>query len=257
MKTMFLGFLALAIISVGLYSQADQEPQSDEASLQPIVVNPIASKDSVPLVEIIEATCKTTPKRLEGCSCRVRNNSDREITALALVWTVTWSNGHSEHSDSFYESMDALIVEGLRPLAPGKAISFHSSRSTWVQGDESIKSVQVSIDYVEFADKSIIGPDISGHSRRITLTRQGAVSYKESLVRVYKEYGVEACIEKLMRNELTSESGLGQEASINSGAFLTQHGAKIYKNWLTSIYKKQGPDAVIEKLLMRVGEQPK
>lgn len=255
MKTMFLGFLALAIISVGLYSQADQKSQPGEIKIQPVIVNQIVSEDGTPLVEIIEARCEATPKRLESYSCRVRNNSGKEITALALIWAITWSDGHSEHSENQYRFTDWVFNGELAGLAPGNEASSESSGPLWVEGNEFIKSIRVSVDYVEFADKSSLGSDHSGASRRFALTRLGAKAYREWLLGIYQERGSKGVMEELTKErgdnfvELPDEprAGLG---SVKGDKELFRRGATIYRNWLLrQVYSKQGLEAVIQKLL--------
>lgn len=225
----FLGFFALAFISTistGVYSK----PQSEEITIQPIISN-----ESSILVEIIEAKCQAKPRSLESCSCQIRNGSDKDVTALAITWTVTWSNGHI---DKWYQRMDTLVREGLRPVSPNREISLQSSGSVFATGDESIKQVQVSVDYVEFSDKSSLGSDASGASRHIALTRQGGKVYKDWLARVYQEQGQDLVIAKLLGDEFP-------EALKDSPA---KEGAMIYKMWLLDVYKKQGSAAAIEKL---------
>jgi hypothetical protein len=254
MKAVLLGLIALVVIPLGVYSQADRNTQPHEIIRRPVIGNPITSKDGIPLVEIIEATCEATPRRLESYSCQVRNSSDREITALAVVWTLTWSTGHSESSHDEYQSRDPFILEG-RGIPPGEVIAFESSGPTWTEGNDFIKRVQVSIDYVEFADKSTFGPDRSKSSQRIAFTRLGASTYKNWLLHLYQDQGPDAVIRNLMSDQLVYDPSLGSNTSKTYQHF-TRSGAEMYKGWLARVYKKDGFDAVIEKLSKAATKQP-
>lgn len=261
-KWLYLGpvFFFIGIIFVSAWSGGTKNNQSnpsiiDEAKIQPVITNQIVSDEGVVLVEITGAECKVTAKGFESSSCRVLNRSNKNITGLTLIWTIIWSNGRSNHPERFYRSMDALICDGLSPLAPGQEQVFESSGTRQTEGDEFIKSIRVSLDYVEFEDHSSMGPDVSRASRQFTFKRKGASMYKNTLLNIYQVQGPNAVIEALTKQddltELVAKSNFGPDASENDRrAFL--EGARMHRSCLQyQIYYKNGANAIIEKLLSK------
>lgn len=256
MKPLFLGSLVLAISFVGLYSQEGYKLQPAQRKIQPVIVNQIVSQDGTPLVEIFQAKCDGTPMRLESCSWRVRNNSDKKITAMALVWTFVWSDGHSEHSENIYRFSDLVLLKGESAgLAPGNETSVQYIEPPRVEGNEFVKSIRASLDYVEFTDKSSLGPDHSGAARRFAITRAGARAYRDWLLDIYQQRGPKAVVEELRKEHVDNFVQLpGQLTTspdlVKGDNSLFMNGATRYRIWLLNqVYKKEGPDAVIQKLL--------
>lgn len=218
----------------------------------------LVSEQGVPLVEVLEVVAEGTPQSLESYWCRLRNNTEKDISALAVIWTITWSSGGSEDSHQESQSMDARFSEEGRPLAPGATILFESLSPHVIEGGKSVlKEVQVSVDYVEFADGTSIGPDRSGASERIALRRRGAEAYRQWLLQIYWEEGDDPVVKKLLRESeegslaglKKAEAGLSSPQSAQrSEAFLRQ-GTQMVRQQLLSLYRKQGAKGVVEKLL--------
>ncbi len=190
----------------------------------------------------------------------MRNNTDKDITALAVAWTVEWSNGTTDEGHS--QAMDARFGEGGKPLAPGDTLVFESLGPHVAEKDKElleVREVRVSIDYVEFEDGTSAGPDRLYASKRIAWKRRGAEAYQQWLLRIYEEQGEDGVVKNLLyQSEEASLRHLNEGETTGSASreaerahvFLRQ-GAQMFRQRLLSFYRKQGIEAVMEKLLKR------
>ncbi|GBC78605.1 hypothetical protein HRbin08_02101 [bacterium HR08] len=257
-KKQVFGVLALGLAGIGLYGGRNQTPQAPKVSRYPTEAIHLVSEQGVPLVEVVEVGAEGAPQRLERYWCRVRNNTNKEITAVAIVWTIVWSDGVSEDAEQVFQSSDTRFDEDGRFLAPGATISFESLGPHLVEGGKKfLTRVRVSVDYVEFADRTSAGPDRSDASRRIALVRRGGEAYRRWLLQIYREQGSAAVANKLLRG--SEEESLEQleeaETSLSPPqeiprlkAWLRQ-GARMSRQRLLSLYREQGIEGVVERLL--------
>jgi hypothetical protein len=201
-------------------------------------------KDGRPVVEVTQATYQANANAMEGYACQIRNVSGKNITAIGLVWNVTWSNGTKETGSSTFQSSDTFVHEDiqrgmkLKPFAPGTVRSFQSSARDVMESNElSVKGVQVIVDFVEFDDKSTAGADAGGSSKRIRETRDGAAKFKDWLKRAYQKNGLNADVLNAV---------LGASVPEELGLTTTQqkHGATVYRDWLRQVYQNQGAASV-------------
>ncbi|GBC82152.1 hypothetical protein HRbin10_01273 [bacterium HR10] len=253
-KGNLFGWVILAATGMGLLSGVGGRSSSSQLAHYPVKRSHIVSEAGTPVVEIVEAVAEGVPQRLERYACRVRNNSPKEITALAVRWTITWSDGASESSDWVSQSRDSRLDPEGRPLAPGEISVFESLGPHIVEGKE-LKSLHVAVDYVEFADGTSLGPDFSGASQRIALQRAGAEAYRQRLWAILQEQGREALIQRLLQGEDQQESesagNVAAGLTVRQLAFLRE-GKEAYRQRLLSIYRQRGVAEVEQKLLRDV-----
>ncbi len=254
MKGNVFGWVILAVAGMGFLARFGGWSSPPQLARYPVKRSHIVSEEGTPVVEIVEAVAEGAPPRLERYACRVRNNSPKEIIALAIRWTITWSDGASDSSESFSQSKDSRLDPEGRPLVPGDTSVFESLGPHIAEGKE-LKGLHVAVDYVEFADGTSLGPDLSGASQRIALRREGAEAYRQGLWAILRERGREALIQRLLNGEDHPES----ESAENVTAGLTarqlaflKEGREAYRQRLLSIYRKQGVAEVERKLLRDV-----
>jgi hypothetical protein len=233
-------FGSLSVFVVLLRAQNAQEPMSHPALAQDLV-----SDSGTKLVEVTEATFRSTKVSLNGYFCKVKNVSGKEITALGVVWTALFSDGSAAQSRQFIDSRinkDIIEARGLKPIAPNEEREFRSSSTESFSKGLSIKSVKVKVDFVEFADSSSVGTENSKTYRQLMSVRQGADFCKQWLTDIYKNspQNINLLVEKLSSNELPNDKELE-----NSSA---KQGAIIYQKTALRVYQKEGAGA-LQRLL--------
>lgn len=237
---LLFGILALLAISVlGVWQTYKAHAYPTQAALT-VHTTGISSPGGGDLVEITKVDVQVNQNVVEGYSIQIRNNSSKPITAVATILNIVWSNDQPE---TLYSRMDMLIHGDLIPMQPGEERTIQSSGQNSVSDPKmTVKSVQATIDYVEFADKSVAGPDNSKASKRIAQTRQGSNIYKTWLLSIYQSNGQkpQIVITELLSNDLPPDAALNDPT--------VKQGAIVYKSWLSYIYETQGVNAVIDKL---------
>ncbi len=247
-------FVALAVLALGASFQRDRRDSAVQVSLPPVTAHPLVSNAGVPVVEIFDARAEGTAQRVEKYFCRVRNTSDKGIVALTLVWTTIWSAGEKTHPERMYHHY-VWMFPGAQALAPGDVVADESSGSQEVEG-AFVKDIQVSVDYVEFADGTRLGPDTSAASRRSALLRRGAEACREGLLHTYRRRGSEGVLEKLRQGgeeeyvEFVNKKGLGAETAWTpQDLSYIKQGVRACRQRLLGIYREQGLPVLLEKLL--------
>lgn len=235
-KPNFLAFVLTAAIPIFVFAQSNPPATPSPASTQDL----ITSSGAI-IAQITEAKYWSTPNTLDGYYCRVKNSSNKKITALGLIWDVTFSN---DRIDRRYQLMDAKVhedtqrVQPLKPLAPQGELEFRGAFTESFTGNVSVKNVKVQIDFVEFDDMTSLGSESSKGYKQLTQSREGAVLYKSWLMRIYKDnnQNINAVIEKILSDELPRDTDLHSRH--------VRQGAIIYRNWLNRLYQQQGVDGI-------------
>lgn len=238
--------LGIALVSLVILAFASPPGRRDRTEVvsKPATVERSGTGDFEP-VWVSEAIYYSTESSLNGYRCRLKNISDKDITAVGLTWTATFSNNRAAQ---VYQSIDtrlhADIAEsrGMRPMRPADEREFRSSSVEAFDRNISIAQVSLKIDFVEFADSTTLGAENSKTYKRLLLERRGAALYKNWLANIYRENPrhLEPVLEKLSGDELP----LGRDME-EGGA---RQGASIYRNWLRELYATSGAAAVKEVL---------
>jgi hypothetical protein len=180
-----------------------------------------------------------TQNSVENISFVVRNNTNKNITAICLAYSIQIERDKVESKDTFFHTVDSFVHKdiregnGLKPVAPGQEEVFAESGETVFESGSIVKGVVAKIDYVEFEDGTILGANENG-GRIISLMRDGATKYKNWLVQQYIENkkSVNTVVALLQANDLPIEL-----------KFNSQHqnlGAKLYRRYMRRIYETQG-----------------
>jgi hypothetical protein len=178
----------------------------------------------------------------------VKNNTGKNIDAISVSSTVMAENNGREFSSTGYFTQDSLghpdirEIHHQRALAPGAEWSFGPEPLEFENG-VVLKEIKLQIDYVEFKDKTVLGPNKYG-SNVVAKQRTGAAKYKAWLAKKYAENGrsVSPLVPLLDRNQaLPVEIEFGDHE---------RTGAKRYRSHLLEAYQRYGPSEV-EKYLNR------
>jgi hypothetical protein len=229
-------------------SKAEQQTQTFVNSIN-TSIKQLPSENGMIPVEIRQVRAyKTSPNQINEFSCTIKNNTSKAIISYSLsITTITEAEGKETRGteiqfiDSFLHP-DVREIRKLQPIAAGKETYTESPGPVQFEPNVSVKQIQVSIDYIEFEDKTTLGPDARNSSKRIALKREGAAKYKEWLVQMYVQKGrsINAILPLLQTTPLPQELAL-------DGPIMKQ-GAIIYRKSLLNLYDSIGAQAVEQYL---------
>jgi len=178
--------------------------------------------------------------KLNEFSCLVINNTRKKISALAVVYSVIvdGGDGGAEQETNLLTS-DFAIHPDVSEAKRQKLFSPRESRRVGPPGPIAFESgtvsgVEVHIDYVEFEDKTSIGPNTHG-SKAIGSMREGAAKYKAWLVQQYKRSGMD----EQSAAALLDAADLPKELNFDGDPDLSE-GARAYRSIMRSVYTSKG-----------------
>ncbi len=167
----------------------------------------------------VELKCEnaelSAPNAIEKLSCVIKNNTQKYITAGSLYTSITVEQEGKTFAVSTYDVFDTFLHPDFRAdhtnnlIAPGKEYRLNDLPVTY-DNNVLVKGITVQIDYLEFADNSMLGPNRAG-SRIVGDMREGAAKYKNWIAQKYKEKGksIEAIIPLLDADQpLAEELGI-------------------------------------------------
>jgi hypothetical protein len=238
---------AIAISTVALKARSDQIAGQVGDSQLPIVTHQLSSENGVILVELkCENAELSTPSALKKLSCVIKNNTNKYIAASTMNISVILEREGKTSTDSSFLTIDTFVHPDFRSehgnnLIPPKGERPFQDLPTSYD-NAVIKGVAISVDYVEFGDNSMAGPNRSG-SRIITDIREGAAKYKQWLIQKYNQNGKAInAIVPLLEND----QPIPYESGIQNGD--QQQGAKFYRNYARKTYRTKGAEGLIKHL---------
>ncbi|NOT60344.1 MAG: hypothetical protein HOP19_08985 [Acidobacteria bacterium] len=179
----------------------------------------------------------TTPQRLDGYSCSVRNASGKSIKALTLLWIFRTINNGTESGISERVSFNSLVHPDLResgfgrPLEPEQTIPLNAGTITKWDKARFLRA-EVSVEYVEFEDGMKLGEDHNKiASSKLQQTREGAEKYKQWLKTQYLQKG--KSVDALL--EILQGAGMPPDLAVSPGGEMS--GAQMYRKALLSLMK--------------------
>ena len=201
----------------------------------------------------MELTCDATalipPNTLDRVPCTIRNNTNGVITALVLGESVSIENNGKSSIESGYIAIDTFVHPDFHKKSESKGLK-REARTNFpfasVTYDGIITRLQVHIDYVEFADKQILGPNRQG-SEMVGGIRDGAAKYKDWLVREFQSKGRSADI---LVSLLREDQPLPVDLVMSSGS--QEQGAAIYRNQLRKIHRTEGVEQLLKQWNSRI-----
>lgn len=247
---------AILLIGSNLINSSNRTVASKSQELQPsqrpipiqklpAVARQLKWEGIAPPVELNNpAASLSAANQLEEYTCVVKNNTNKEVVAFSLAWTIVMEAGGKESAVTELEVMDSLIHPDFResrsprPLSPSTEFVAESGPTSFGSSD-SIKRVEVSIDYVEFEDGTSLGPNANSRSsQQIALVREGAARYKEWLVQTYATTGrsLNMVLQKLQSESIPDD--------LNLGTAEMKQGAQTYRRRMLDLYNSRGRTAV-------------
>lgn len=214
-----------------------------------VEVNQLPAENGVVPVEIKQVrTRMDVPSELAELSYVVKNNTNKDITAFSIAFSLTGEKNGKNFIDQHFLTSNTFVhpdvqdIHHSKPISPGQEVTVNPP-STGYRDGSTIKGVILNVDYVEFTDRSVSGPNKNG-GRIITLQREGAQRYKNWLVQQYLQSGksIDAVAALLKAQQIPDEI-------TNSGMYIRQ-GANVYRKHLLLGYESHGAKG-IEKYLNR------
>jgi hypothetical protein len=211
----------------------------------PALKHDFVSGSGEKILEVVEASYQITEKGLDSSFTRVRNLSGRNITALGLIWTVTFTDGGEcriEQLVDYKIHKDIVEAKRLRPFAPYEEKLIPRLTKESLDEGQSIENVKVEFAFVEFDDSSGVGVETSEIYKQLLSKREGAEIYRRWVEDGVGDDpgGVAAVVKKLSGDELPDDKKLEKEQ--------VKQGALIYKQWMTGILRDKGTDALRDQL---------
>lgn len=108
---------------------------------------------------------------------------------------------------------------------------------------ETSKSIKIAVDFVEFADGSVWGADISKSAQMLAGLRAGAEASLEFLKNINKQSGFETVVKSLNEIKVVPPENQSPQWSRGFGS-----GTSVIKNRIKNIYEKQGSKAAETEL---------
>lgn len=202
----------------------------------------------------IDIQCKpihlSAPNRSEGFSCSLKNNTDKNITAVNLIYSILLNDNGTVGKDTHSLTIETLVhpdfSETNQPIAPGTEQTIGSIGRVSYE-DAVIIGVEVGIDYVEFKDGASLGSDKTG-SKIIADMREGARKYKNWLTQKYiKEGRSVSAVIPMLQNDQPLPNTLEELTFKNPDE---ENGARAYRTRLRKIRETRG-SAGVEQYLRR------
>jgi hypothetical protein len=149
-------------------------------------------------VQILSASASGDAYQVTAARATVKNLAANRVLAVALKWTIMTG----DKSLVSYTRVDFGPGGPYGPnrLQPGDSIELESSGATTLQ-ETPVDKIRVSLDYVELADGTRYGSDSGQHSTKLATARTGALAERIRLRTIYKQYGLQALLSELDRQQ--------------------------------------------------------
>lgn len=232
-----------AVITTSPRAQSNQESQQGERIEVPVTAKQLPAEKNIIPVELRCVSAELLQRdTIEKIPCLIVNNTNKYITAATINSSVIVEAGGETSGDSDFLSLDPLAHPDFREerkgylIAPGGEIHIPFLATSYDGG--VIKGVLVELDYVEFADTTVLGPNRAG-SRIIADIRDGAAKYKKWLTEKYNRSSksMSAITPLLEKGQPLPE----ELESLNSHQ---QEGAIIYRNYARKTFETKGVEGL-------------
>lgn len=224
-------------------------PQAE--SQIPVTIDQLSSNNGTIPVELqCENAVLSAPNTLKKFTCRLRNNTRKNIVAVNVTYSVILDENGVEFVEARLHTLDTRVhpdfYEASKSITPS-AERIIEPPGPSAYGNATIKAVKVKVDYVEFDDKAKLGGNEKAE-QIINDVREGAAKYKDWLSKKYTEHGKSlATILPL----LESDQNLPTEFE-NSRL---EQGARVYRNRLRHVYETRGVAEAVSHL--ETGSKPR
>jgi hypothetical protein len=229
----------VAVASAALVAR--QVPDSThQERLIPINVTQLPPENGAFPVEVrCEEAHSPALNKLDGFTCLVINNTEKKISALAVVYSIILDDDGGSDRETSLLTNDYAIHPDVREakrqnLFPPKESRRIGPPGPVTYGSGTVRGVEVHLDYVEFEDRTVAGPDTHG-SKIIGLRREGAARYKAWLVQQHRRgvLGDQAMAAALEARDLPQELNLGGDPD-------GREGARFYRDIMRGVFASGG-----------------
>lgn len=238
---------SVAIIPASRKAQGEPEAQQTDGLQVPVTAQQLQAEKKIIPVELRCGHAQLAKRdTIDRIPCVVRNNTNKNITAMTINSSVVIETGGQTSADSDFLSLVPIAHSDFREerkgylIAPGEEVPVPSLTTSYDDG--LIKGVIVQIDYIEFADGTALGPNRAG-SRIIADIRDGAAKYKDWLTEKYNRSGNSANAIRLLL-----EKDLPLPEEIESLSSHQREGAIIYRNHARKTFETKGAKGLIKHL---------
>jgi len=208
---------------------------------------PIDSAINAPAAEILNPILSLKVKNeIEQFSCYVKNNTDRNITAISLELKTILAEKGKEWADTNILTSDMLVHPdikeelNLRYTTPGTTDMIQLPGPMSYKEEVVIKGIEIEIKCVIFDDGTSTGYDSKGtFAGKIRQSREGAIRYKEWLK---KQNGT-------WPDKINAEPDSLQMPEAELPTKELKAGARRYRNWLLHLYNSKGRDTAVKYLI--------
>lgn len=228
-------------------SQNSRRPEQNSrlTETHPALKQDFVSETGERILEIIEASYQTTENGIDRSSIRVRNLSNRNITAFGIIWTVKFTDTSKCLLEQIVDHRlhkDMVEAKGIRHFAPYEEKFIPSSTNLSLGEGQQIESGGVEISFVEFEDSSGVGIEKSEMYGQIISKRKGAEIYKQWIETDYGDdpQNMARVIEKLTGDGLSNNKELENS--------WVEIGASTYRQWMRDILSNKGEHALREQI---------
>lgn len=245
-----VGVMLLAVIvsiTIALRARAAKTIQERLPQEQILVAaRQLESINGVIPVELLCGPARlTSHDRLENFSCILRNNTNKNLLAANVAYSIIFETGGKEAMDTRLHTIETFIhpdfYEINKPILPGGESTIEPP-GPMLYANSFIKRVEVRVEYVEFEDETTLGHNEKG-AQIIAKIREGAAKYKNWLTQKYLEKGRSG---KAIIPLLQTDQPLPNELGLKDAD--EQQGARAYRNRLRRIHATRGA-VQVEKYL--------
>ncbi len=223
-----------------------------EPGTHPALKEDLVSDSGEKILEAAEASYQTTVAGLDSSSVLVRNLSRKNITAVGMIWTITFTGGKRyviEQLVDYRLHRDIVSAKGVRPFAPYEEKFIPRLTKEPVEEGQVIESVKVEISFAEFEASGGVGVENSELYKQLLSQREGAEIYKRWLEDGYEDNprSVANVVGKLSGDELPGGRELANDQA--------RQGAMIYRQWMRDILRGKGEAALREQMRRQLPRQ--
>ncbi len=234
----FTKLVVLGLLSFCLWAFSGKEAVSQQGGQPlPIIVKQLEGTNDVIPVELrCAAASLALPDRLESFSCNLKNNTNKNIIAGNVAYSVILESGGKEVTDTRFHTFDTFVhrdlYEANKSIPPGGEHVVEPPGPTFYAASV-IKAIRIEIDYIEFEDKTTLGSNERG-AQIIADIREGAARYRDWLAQKYAENGrsAEAIVHLLQQDLPIPDLGVKNQYQ--------EQGERAYRTRLRHIRETRG-----------------
>jgi hypothetical protein len=237
-----LFLLGVLLTAFWLFARTSSESKQVQTKAGiPVAITQLPSDNGKPPLEVLSLPVEVTADGSFVVSCTLRNNTIKNINGVNLNYSISFENSDGTIvKDAHSLTVESLIhpdfLETYKPILPGGQTTVSSPRFSF--GNTTPRSIEISVDYVEFDDGASLGPDLEG-SQIIAQMKEGAATYKGWLRQQYilKGRSVTQLLSIIQADSTDMPGDFGGNAH-------KAQGAKAYRTLLRRLVEHKGKEEI-------------